>query len=77
MGLFGATGDGSTTLQNAGSIAAIVGASVTVLVVTAGVARWWWRHHGVRAVNARIHAGGEEQYLEITGLPASADTVAA
>jgi hypothetical protein len=64
--------DGASTLQNAGSIAAIVGASVAVLLLAAGVIRWWWRrHHRVRSVKPRLHQSGENLYLGITGLPAS------
>jgi hypothetical protein len=71
-----ADGDPST-LQNAGSIAAIVGASVAVLLLIAGVVRWWWRNHRVRSVKVRIFESGENLYLGITGLPASTVDVTA
>ena len=62
---------GTSDLQNAGAIAAIVGASVAVLLLVAGIVRWWWRRHPVRSVKVRAFLGGDSLYLGITGLPAS------
>jgi hypothetical protein len=65
-------------LLNAGSVAAIVGASVAVLLLVAAIVGWWWReHHRDRHVRARIYRSGEEIYLSITGLPATTAQVAA
>jgi hypothetical protein len=76
-GLFAATAAGASALQNAGSIAAIVGAGVAVLLLFAAIVRWWLRHRRVWSVKPRIVRSGEAVYLEIPGLPASTDTVTA
>jgi hypothetical protein len=75
--LFSATAGGASTLQRAGSIAAIVGASVAVLLLLAGVVRWWLRHRRVWSVKPTIFTSGEELYLKIDGLPASTAQVQA
>jgi hypothetical protein len=68
----------ASRLQNAGSIAAIVGASIALLLLLASILRWWWRRHRVRSVNLRIFKSGEEPiYLGITELPASTALVTA
>jgi hypothetical protein len=68
---------GTSGLQNAGAIAAIVGASVAVLLLVAGIVRWWWRRHRVSSVKARIFGSGPNLYLGVTGLPASTAEVIA
>jgi hypothetical protein len=71
-------GSGTTGLQKAGSIAAIVGATVALLLLLAGIVRWWWRgHHRVRSVKVEVRPSGEEVYLVVTGLPAATATVTA
>ena len=70
-GVFAATAGGASALQRAGSIAAIVGASVAVLLLTASLIRWWWRHHRVWSVKPRIYSSGETLYLGVKGLPAA------
>ena len=77
MGFVAVAGDGPTTLQNAGSIAAIIGASVAVLLLVVGIVKWRWRRRRIRSVKPRIHTSGEQLYLEIRGLPASTDVVTA
>src|SRR5262245_3229908 len=74
MILYSAIGNDPTALQNAGSIAAIIGASVAVLLLLAGIVRWWWRHHGVRGLKGKLHLSGDELYLEIAGLSAAAES---
>ena len=67
----------ASALQTAGSVAAIIGASVAVLLLVAQITRWWWRRHRVRSVKPRIFTSGENLYLGITGLPAATAHVAA
>lgn len=64
-------GQGISALQKAGSVAAIVGASVAVVLLLAGIARWWWRNHRVWSVKPRIFRRGEEILLGVKGVPAS------
>jgi hypothetical protein len=75
--LFASMDGGVSALQRAGSIAAIVGASVAVLLLLAGIFRWWWRHHRVWSVKPRVFVSGDTRYLGVTGLPASTSTVTA
>ena len=70
--LFAATAGGASALQRAGSIAAIVGASVAVVLLAASIIGWWWRRHRVWSVKPRIFIGDDDAlYLGTRGLPAS------
>jgi hypothetical protein len=79
MGLFAATAGGASTLQKAGSIAAIVGASVAVILLLWGIATWWWRnHHRMRGVKVKVVTSGEEGFYVIAkGYPASTREITA
>jgi hypothetical protein len=73
---FAATAGGASTLQKAGSIAAIVGASVALTLFLAALVRWWWRNHRVRSVKVRVFTSGEEGfYVGVKGLPAASAEV--
>jgi hypothetical protein len=69
--------EGISALQKAGSVAAIVGASVAVVLLLAGIARWWWRNHRVWSVKPRIFERGDEIMLGVKGVPASFTEVTA
>lgn len=76
--LFAATAGGASALQKAGSIAAIIGASVAVLLLGAGMIRWWWRRHPVRSVKVLVVDNGPDRfYLRLDGLPASTTEITA
>jgi hypothetical protein len=75
MGLFACVAGGASTLRDAGSIAAIVGASVAVVLVIASIVRWWWRNHNVRKVKPRIYQRERKLILSVAGLPASTERV--
>jgi hypothetical protein len=68
---------GITGLQKAGAIAAIVGASVALILFLTNLARWWWRNHRLRSLKVRIFDSGEEKYLGIVGLPVATAQVTA
>jgi len=66
-------------LQKAGSIAAIVGASVAVLLLLWGIATWWWRnYHRMRGLKVRVVRSGEEGfYVMVNDFPASTREITA
>ena len=64
-------------LRDAGSIAAIVGAVVALILLSAQLIRWWSRRRNVRGVSPRIYVSGDNLYLGVTGLPPSTASVTA
>ena len=67
-----------SALDTAGAIAAIVGASVALVLFLGGLVRWWHRnHHPMRGVKARIERREHEVLmLVVSGLPPSLHTIA-
>jgi hypothetical protein len=70
--LFAAIVGGASALQKAGSVAAIVGASVAVVLLLAGIVAWLWRRHRVRSIKVRVFTEGVSGFLiGIEGFPLS------
>jgi hypothetical protein len=61
MGLLAGVAGGASTLRNAGSIAAIVGASIAVLAFLASLVRWWLRKRRRDRFGVFFYQGNELQ----------------
>ena len=59
IGLFAATAGGASVLQNAGSIAAIIGASIALLLLLVGFSRWYIGRKRRQSVSRLLHEGNE------------------